>query len=72
MGNAYFKHKSLHKYTTVARGQDGVEVMSMIDLVLVKKHVLCAACEDSERNGMRPLRLRFQEGRDWKLPLVCT
>ena len=28
--NTYFEHKSLHKYTRVARGQDGVEVKSMI------------------------------------------
>ena len=39
-GNAYFKHRSLHKYTRVARGQDGVDVNSMIDLVLVKKDML--------------------------------
>ena len=40
MGNTYFEHKSLHKYTRVARGQDGVEVKSMIDLVLAKKGML--------------------------------
>ena len=40
MGNTYFEHKSLHKSTRVARGEDGVEVMSMIDLVLVKKDML--------------------------------
>ena len=40
VGNTYFKHRSLHKYTRVARGQDGVEVKSMIDLVLVKKGML--------------------------------
>ena len=39
VGNTYFKHKSLHKYTKVAKGQNGVEVKSMIDLVLVKKHM---------------------------------
>ena len=37
VGNTYFKHRSLHKYT---RGQDGVKVKSMIDLVLVKKDML--------------------------------
>ena len=26
MGNTYFEHKSLHKYSRVARGQDGVKV----------------------------------------------
>ena len=40
IGNIYFEHKSLHKYTRVARGQDGVEVKSMINLVLVKKDLL--------------------------------
>ena len=37
VGNTYFKHRSLHKYT---RGQDGVEVKSMISLVLVKRDLL--------------------------------
>ena len=32
--------KSLHKYTRKARDQDGVEVMSMRDLVQVKKDKL--------------------------------
>ena len=51
---------SLHKYTRVARGQDGVEVKSMIDLVLVKKDFLsCTGSEGSESNGMRPLRSPF-------------
>ena len=58
VGNTYFKHRSLHKYTRVAKGQDGVEVKSMIDPVLVKKDMLRynAGCEGSERNGSRPLR----------------
>ena len=30
----------MHKYTRMARGQDGVEVKSMINLVLVKKGML--------------------------------
>ena len=30
-----------HKYTKVAKGQDGVEVMIIIDLVMVKKYMLC-------------------------------
>ena len=34
VGNTYFKHRILHKYTRVARGQGGVEIKSMIDLVL--------------------------------------
>ena len=40
MSNTYFRHKSLHKCTRVAKGQDGVEIKSMIDLVLVKKDML--------------------------------
>ena len=40
MGNTYFKHKSLPKYTRVVWGQDGVEIKSMIDLVLVEKDML--------------------------------
>ena len=53
MGYTYFKYKSLHKYTIMARCQDGVEVKSTIDLVLVKKYaVLCARCKGSERNRM--------------------
>ena len=36
----YFKNRSLYKYTRVARGQHGVEVESMIDLVLVKRDML--------------------------------
>ena len=38
--NTHFEHKSLHKYTRVARGQDGEEVKSMIDLVLLKEDML--------------------------------
>ena len=40
MDNTYFEHRSLHKYTRVARDQDGVEVKSMINLVLAKKDML--------------------------------
>ena len=36
VGNTYFERTSLHKYTRVLRIQDGVEVKSMTDLVLVK------------------------------------
>ena len=35
-----FEHSSLHKYTWVARGQDGVKVKSMIYLMLAKKAML--------------------------------
>ena len=40
MGKTYYKHKSLHKYTAVASSQIEVGVMSMIDLVLVKRDML--------------------------------
>ena len=40
VSNTYFEHKSYHKYTRVARGQDGVEAMSMIDVVLVEKDMM--------------------------------
>ena len=36
VGNTYFKHRSLHKYIRVASGEDGVEVKSRINLVLVQ------------------------------------
>ena len=36
----YFKHRSMHKYTRLAKEQDGVELKSMIGLVLVKRDVL--------------------------------
>ena len=36
----YFKHRSLHKYTSVARGRGGGGIKSMIDLVLVKRDML--------------------------------
>ena len=39
VGNAYFEHKSLHKCIRVAKGQDGVGLMSMIDLMMVKKYM---------------------------------
>ena len=40
VSNAYVKHRILHKYTRVAKGQDGMDVKSMIDLVLVNKDML--------------------------------
>ena len=40
VGNTYFEYNSLHKYTSVGRGQYRVEEKSMIDLVLVKKDML--------------------------------
>ena len=40
VGNTYFKHRCLHKYTRVVRDQDGMEINSMVDLVLVKRDML--------------------------------
>ena len=40
MGNTYFKHRSLYKYTRVARGHDILELKRMIVLVLVKRDIL--------------------------------
>ena len=37
IGNTYFKDKHMYQYTTAARGQDRMEVISMIDQVLVKE-----------------------------------
>ena len=59
VGIPYFKHRSLDKYIGVARGQDGVEIKKMIDLVLVIHAgcaAICAGCEGVERDGTRPLR----------------
>ena len=36
----HFEGQSFPKYTKAARGLDGVEVMRMIDLVLLKKDML--------------------------------
>ena len=40
VGNTYFKHRSLHRYTGVTRDQDGVDPKSTIHLVLVKRDML--------------------------------
>ena len=37
MDNTCFKHKNLHTYIREDRDQNGVELMRMRDLVLVKK-----------------------------------
>ena len=60
VGSTYFEHKKLHKYTRVAWSQDGVEVKSMIDLVLVKKDML-SFVEDmtAVRDGKRHIRLPY-------------
>ena len=40
MGNTYFEHKGLPTYNRMARGHDDSILISMIDLVLVKKDML--------------------------------
>ena len=40
VGNTYFEHKNFHHYTRVARGQDGVEVKIMTELMLAKMDML--------------------------------
>ena len=52
VGNTYFKHRNLHKYTRVARGQDRVELKSMIDLVLVKRDMLSYVQDVRALRGM--------------------
>ena len=52
MGNTYFKQRSLHQYTRVARGQ-GVELKSIIDLVLVKRDILQYVQDVRSVRGMR-------------------
>ena len=47
-----FKHKNLPKYTRVPRGQDGVEVKNMIDLVPVNKGMLCFEQDVKAVRGM--------------------
>ena len=57
MGNTYFKQKNLHKYTRVARDQDGVEVKNDRSGAGEEGYAgFCAGSEGSERNGMRHLR----------------
>ena len=52
VSNSYLKHRSLHKYTRVAKGQDGVEVKSMKDLVLVNEDMLRYVQDVKEVRGM--------------------
>ena len=40
MVNIYFKEISLHKYTSLARNQGGVKIMSIIDLMLITRDIL--------------------------------
>ena len=38
MGNMYFKHNYIHKYTRMAKGRDGMEAKNVTDLVFVKRY----------------------------------
>ena len=56
VGNTYFKQKqrSLHKHTRLARGQDGVKIKSMIDLMQVVKRDMARYVQDVKAvRGMR-------------------
>ena len=53
MGNTYFKHRNLHKYSRVASGRVGVEIKSMIDQVLVKRDMLRYVQDVRVVRGMR-------------------
>ena len=48
----YFEHRSLHKYTRVARGQGRVEVKSTKYLVMVKKDMLHYVQDVKAMRGM--------------------
>ena len=54
VNNPYFKHKSLLKYTRVARGQDRGKIKSMRSSAGEEGHD--AMCAGGERHGTRPLR----------------
>ena len=48
----YFNHRSVHKYTRVARCRDCVEIKSRIDLVMVKRDMLRYVQDVSTVRGM--------------------
>ena len=52
VGNIYFKHRSVYKYTRVAEGEGDVETKSMIDLVLVKRNMLRYVQNERAVRGM--------------------
>ena len=57
MGNTYFEHKNLHKYTRMARGQDGEEVEHNRTGAGEEGYAaFCAGCEGRERNLTMHLR----------------
>ena len=48
VGNTYFNHRRLHKYTS----QDGVDIKSMMDLVLVQRDMLHCVQDVKAVRGM--------------------
>ena len=52
VGNTFFDHKSVHKYTRVGTDRNGNEVKSLIDLVLVKKEMLKYVMDVKAVRGM--------------------
>ena len=52
MSNTSFEHKSLHKYTWVDGGEDGVEILSTTDRVMVKRDMLCYVQDGRAVKGM--------------------
>ena len=53
VGNAYFNQISVHKDTRVARGREGVEIKSIMDLVVVKRDMLRYVQDVRAVRGMR-------------------
>ena len=50
--NTYFKHRSVHKYTRVAKGRDSVETKHDRPGAGEERYaVICAGCEGGERDG---------------------
>ena len=56
VGKTYFGHKSLNIYASVESGQDGMEVKSMINLMLMKKDMLYYV---QDVRAMREMRRGF-------------
>ena len=54
--NTYFKNMSLHTYTRVVRGRNGGKEHDRSGAVEEEYAEICAVCEDSKRNGTRPIR----------------
>ena len=64
VGNTYYKHRSLDKYTKVAKDQEGGEVKSMIDPVLVKRAMVESArevCGSVRMGGNNPKSMRCND-----------